>query len=147
MSGNIMKYKGYSARVEYSPADRCFVGRVLGIRDVVGFHGDSVAELERDFKETMEFYFDTCRKEGKNPDRPYTGKVVLHLPPELHRQIALESETAGKSIDDLVIEALREAREVQTSPRPTRKVSAAAKAARPAPAKRPRSGRLEKVKA
>ncbi len=69
MSENIMRYKNYAAKVEYSPEDGCFVGRVLGTRDVIGFHGESVAELERDFRETMEFYFDTCRREGKDPDR------------------------------------------------------------------------------
>ncbi len=53
MSENIMRYKNYVARVEYSPEDRCFVGRVLGTRDVIGFHGESVAELEQDFREHL----------------------------------------------------------------------------------------------
>lgn len=127
MSENIMQYKGYAARVEYSPEDRCFVGRVLGIRDVVGFHGKSVAELERDFRETMEFYFDTCRKEGKDPDRPYSGKLVLRLPPELHRQIALASETSGKSINDVILEALRDSATARPIKKPARKAAAAKK--------------------
>ena len=108
MSQNIMHYKGYAARVEYSPEDKCFVGRILGIQDIIGFHGESVAELEQDFRETMEFYFDTCRKENKAPDRPYSGKLVLRLSPDLHRQISLASETTGKSINDLVLDALRQ---------------------------------------
>lgn len=108
MSENTMRYKNYTAKVEYSPEDKCFVGRVLGTRDVIGFHGESVAGLERDFRETMEFYFDTCRKEGKEPDRPYSGKLVLRLSPELHRQIALASEEHGKSINDIILDTLRE---------------------------------------
>jgi predicted HicB family RNase H-like nuclease len=124
MSENIMRYKNYAARVEYSPEDKCFVGRVLGIRDVVGFHGESVAELERDFRETMEFYFDTCRKEGKEPDRPYSGKLVLRLSPELHRQIALASEAHGKSINDTILDALQESEAVQTATKPVKKPAA-----------------------
>ncbi len=124
MSENIMRYKDYVARVEYSPEDRCFVGRVLGTRDVIGFHGESVAELERDFRETMEFYFDTCRKEGKEPDRPYSGKLVLRLSPELHRQIALASETRGKSINDIILDTRRESDVVRTAGRSVRKTSA-----------------------
>ena len=36
---NIMTYKGYGARVEYDAKDECFVGRLAGINDVIGFHG------------------------------------------------------------------------------------------------------------
>ena len=40
-----MRYKGYSARVEYSDEDECFVGRVAGLRDIITFHGESVDEV------------------------------------------------------------------------------------------------------
>ena len=39
---NTMQYKGYSAIVHYSAEDECLVGRIAGINDIVGFHGDSV---------------------------------------------------------------------------------------------------------
>ena len=42
---NVMTFKGYAARIEYSDEDRCFIGHIAGIRDVVGFHGESVVEL------------------------------------------------------------------------------------------------------
>ena len=40
-----MRHKGYAARIEYSEEDGCFIGHIAGIRDVVGFHGESVKEL------------------------------------------------------------------------------------------------------
>lgn len=43
---NITNYKGYLARIEYNDEDQCFIGHIAGIRDVVGFHGDSVKELK-----------------------------------------------------------------------------------------------------
>ncbi|RLB93497.1 MAG: toxin-antitoxin system HicB family antitoxin, partial [Deltaproteobacteria bacterium] len=46
-----MKHKGYSARIEYSDEDSCFVGHIAGIRDVVGFHGEAVSELRAAFEE------------------------------------------------------------------------------------------------
>ena len=39
---NTMLYKGYSAHIEFDEGDRIFVGRLAGIRDIVGFHGSSV---------------------------------------------------------------------------------------------------------
>ncbi len=42
---NTMTHKGYTARIDYSDEDAAFVGHIAGIRDVVGFHGESVSEL------------------------------------------------------------------------------------------------------
>jgi predicted HicB family RNase H-like nuclease len=37
---NTMTYKGHTARVEYDERDNLFVGRILGIRNIISFHGD-----------------------------------------------------------------------------------------------------------
>ena len=70
---SILKYKGYCARVELDPEDECFVGRLAGINDVVGFHGSSIHEIKTAFHEAVEDYFETCRITGKSPERPYTN--------------------------------------------------------------------------
>lgn len=57
-----MNNKGYAARLEYSEEDSLFVGHIAGIRDVVGFHGSSVAELRAAFVEAVDDYLDTCAK-------------------------------------------------------------------------------------
>jgi len=51
---NTMEHKGFAARVEYSEDGGCFIARhVAGIRDVIGFHGESVAELRAAFNEVV----------------------------------------------------------------------------------------------
>jgi len=57
-----MNYKGYAARIEYSDEDGLLVGHIARIRDVVGFHGDSVQELRSAFEEAVDDYLDTCEK-------------------------------------------------------------------------------------
>lgn len=47
---NVMNYQGYAARIDYSDEDGLFVGRIAGIKDVVGFHGESVRELRAAFE-------------------------------------------------------------------------------------------------
>ena len=59
---SVMNYKGYAARIEYSEEDGLFVGHIAGIRDVVGFHGESVQELQNAFEEAVTDYLDTCAK-------------------------------------------------------------------------------------
>ena len=53
---NTMQYRGYSARVEFDEADRIFVGHLAGIKDIVGFHGTTVDELQQAFRESVDTY-------------------------------------------------------------------------------------------
>lgn len=101
-----MTYKGYAARIEFSDEDDCFVGHVAGIRDVIGFHGDTVKGLRAAFREAVDDYLATCRKLGKSPQRPYSGKVMLRIPPEVHAQAAMRAEAVGKSLNQWAAEAL-----------------------------------------
>lgn len=61
---NAMTYKGYTACIEYDDADKIFVGRLAGLRDIVSFHGESVAELETAFHESVDDYLTACEKLG-----------------------------------------------------------------------------------
>lgn len=96
---NTMKYKKYTARIEYSDEDDCFVGHIAGINDIVGFHGESVVQLRSAFKDAVDDYLDTCKAVGKEPQRPYSGNIMLRVPSELHARAALAAETRGKSLN------------------------------------------------
>jgi predicted HicB family RNase H-like nuclease len=96
---NVLEYKGYSARVELDPDDECFVGRLAGINDVVGFHGASIKELKAAFREAVDDYVAACRKSGKSPERPYSGKVMFRLAPEVHARAALAAQLQGVSLN------------------------------------------------
>jgi predicted HicB family RNase H-like nuclease len=99
-----MTYKNYSARVEYSAEDGLFVGHLAGIRDIIGFHGESVTELRAAFEEAVDDYLETCEKIGKTPQRPYSGKVMLRISPALHAEIAMKAEASGKSLNQWAAE-------------------------------------------
>ncbi|MCL5041496.1 MAG: type II toxin-antitoxin system HicB family antitoxin [Gammaproteobacteria bacterium] len=101
-----MQYKGYSARIEYSDDDGCFIGHIAGIRDIVGFHGESVEELREAFHEAVLDYLEACAATNKQPQKPFSGKLSLRIQPELHAQIATQAELADKSINQWVSERL-----------------------------------------
>lgn len=108
---NVMSYMGYTARIEYSDEDGLLIGHLAGIKDVVGFHGESVSELRAAFEEAVVDYLDTCRKLGKEPQKAYSGKLSLRLEPSLHATVAVKAELAHKSINQWVAEVLeKEAR-------------------------------------
>ena len=54
---------------------------LLVIRDIVTFHGETVDELEKAFKEAVDDYLATCEKPGVKPNKPYSGKLTLRIPP------------------------------------------------------------------
>lgn len=99
-----MKYKGYSADIEYSAEDKCLVGHIAGITDIVGFHADTVDELQVAFEEAVEDYLETCEKLNKLPQTPYSGNLRLRIPPDIHVAIAKAAEAHGKSLDQWATE-------------------------------------------
>lgn len=101
-----MTYKGYAARIEYSDEDECFVGRIAGITDIVGFHGDSVLEIREAFHEAVDFYLESCEKLGMPPKKPYSGKLMVRVLPEVHARAAMTAAAAGKSLNAWVAEII-----------------------------------------
>ncbi len=106
---NVMTHRGYLARVEYDDEDGIFVGRLAGIRDGVGFHADSVDGLRSAFRDAVDDYVETCARVGKEPQKPFSGRVMFRIAPETHARAALAAEVAGQSLNQWAEEALREA--------------------------------------
>lgn len=106
---NVMTYRGYAARIDYSDEDQLLIGHVAGIRDVIGFHGESISELRRAFEEAVDDYIETCEKLGREPQKAYSGKLSLRLEPALHASVAAKAELAEKSINQWVSDILSQA--------------------------------------
>ena len=94
-----MNYKGYFAKVEFDPEDHIFVGHIIGIRDIVGFHGESVEELETAFQEAVDNYLDACKELRQEPNKPYSGNLMLRVPVDVHAAVAAAAEASGKNIN------------------------------------------------
>jgi predicted HicB family RNase H-like nuclease len=103
---NSLVYEGYAARIEFSSDDECFIGHIAGIKDVVGFHGETVSELKTAFEDAVNDYLETCNRVGKTPQKPYSGKLMLRIGPEIHAAVATAAELSGQSINQWASEAL-----------------------------------------
>ena len=104
-----MTYNGYAAKIEYSDEDNCFIGHIAGIKDVIGFHADSVKELRAAFFEAVDDYLLSCEKLGRTPQKPYSGKLMLRIPPEVHAHAAMMAEAHGKSLNQWAADVLMHA--------------------------------------
>jgi predicted HicB family RNase H-like nuclease len=104
---NRMHYKNYWARVEFDADDGIMVGHIAGINDIIGFHSDTVAGLQAAFNEAVDDYLESCARLGKQPDKPYSGKLMLRVSAETHAKAALAASISGKSLNQWGEEALR----------------------------------------
>jgi predicted HicB family RNase H-like nuclease len=106
---NTMSYAGYSARIEFDERDNLFVGRVLGLRSMISFHGKTVAELRAQFKASVDDYLEDCKSQGITPAKPASGKLLLRVPPEVHSKALVAAQARGKSLNQWATEALQRA--------------------------------------
>lgn len=106
---NSMTHRGITARIEFDDRDNIFVGRVVGVRDIIGFHGKTVAELRKACAEAIDDYLADCAERGITPPRPASGKVLLRIPPELHAEAIRAAQLSGESLNQWATEALQRA--------------------------------------
>jgi predicted HicB family RNase H-like nuclease len=106
---NTMSYKGYTARIEYDERDNIFVGRILGIRSIISFHGETVSQLRREFERAIKDYLAECKEAGVQPEKPASGKLLLRVPPEVHGRALVAAQAAGKSLNQWAMEILQDA--------------------------------------
>lgn len=100
-------YKGYTATVEFDPDEMLLHGRVDNLRDVVTFHAESVGGVQDAFHEALDDYLDLCSERGEEPDRPYSGRFVVRLDPDLHRLAASAAERGRVSLNAWVMQAVQ----------------------------------------
>ncbi len=85
---NMLEYKGYHAKVEYSAEDKVLYGIIDGIDDYVDFICDDVSRVEEEFHDAVDAYLTSCKEIGKEPDKEYKGQFNVRIAPELHRKLA-----------------------------------------------------------
>lgn len=105
----MLKYKGYMGRVEYDDEAGIFHGEVLDLRDVVTFQGTSVKEIEQAFRDSVDDYLEFCRQRGEKPDKPFSGRLMVRLPRDLHHKAYVSARREGKSLNQWIAEQLERA--------------------------------------
>ena len=104
----MMEYKGYIGHVEFDAEAEIFHGEVINTRDVITFQGKTVEEIKEAFHESVEDYLKYCIKLGQQPEKPFTGKFMLRIPPDLHRKIYVAAKQSGESINAWIKEQLEQ---------------------------------------
>ena len=103
---NVMKYRGYRARIDFDATDNLLVGRLLGMTEAIVFHGASVEELRADFEFAVDHYLAECERTGRKPEKQASGKLLLRLPPEIHAAVMIAAAAEGRSLNQWLTDAI-----------------------------------------
>ena len=103
---NTMSHEGYTARVEIDDRDNIFVGRVLGTRTIIRFHGETADQLHAEFHAAVEHFIRDCKEQGVKPEKPASGKLLLCVPPVVHGAALVAAQVAEKSLNQWATELL-----------------------------------------
>ena len=104
---NTMNHRGYTARIEFDERDNIFVGRVLGLRTMISFHGETVKELRKQFAAAIDEFLRDCEQQGVRPEKPASGRILLRIPPEVHGAALVAAQAAGKSLNQWATEVIK----------------------------------------
>lgn len=105
----MMTYKGYTGVVQYDDEAKIFHGEVIDTRTVLTFQGTTVDEIETAFRDSVDDYLDWCKERNKEPEKPFSGKFVIRLSPDLHRRLNIKAKTDNKSLNSFIVQTLEQA--------------------------------------
>ncbi|GMQ82590.1 MAG: type II toxin-antitoxin system HicB family antitoxin [Rhodothermia bacterium] len=104
----MLKYEGYTGHVEFDDEADLFHGEVLDLKDVITFQGKTPDEIRQAFRDSIDDYLEFCKERGEDPDRPFSGRLILRLPKDLHRNAFLRAKKAGMSLNNWITSRLNE---------------------------------------
>lgn len=102
----MLEYKGYTGRVEFDNEADIFHGEVCGLKDVVTFQGRSAREVKVAFRDSIDDYLEFCSAMGQEPDKPFSGRLLVRMPPSLHRDLHNTALAQQKSLNALIVAVL-----------------------------------------
>lgn len=106
---NTFTYKGYNGAVEVDPHAGILFGRVLDLDAVLTFEAENVRDAEQAFHDTVDDYLDWCAERGKQPEKPFSGKLILRLSPDIHRAAVVAAASEHKSLNTWLAEVVEHA--------------------------------------
>jgi predicted HicB family RNase H-like nuclease len=106
MAQNTMRHRGYTAKITFDEASGRLLGDVIDVATPIRFEGDSVEGLRAAFARAVDDHVADCARRNVAPQKPFSGKLLLRLPPDLHRRATIAAATLEVSLNDFLVGAI-----------------------------------------
>ena len=105
----MLEYKGYLGEVVYD--DGVLHGRVInsGAYPIANCEATDVEGLQREFRESIDEYLASCKEDGVEPVKPFSGDLRLRLGSELHQRATVAAMDAGISLNAWIKQVVEDA--------------------------------------
>ncbi|HZU34518.1 MAG TPA: type II toxin-antitoxin system HicB family antitoxin [Gemmataceae bacterium] len=104
----MMEYKGYTGQITGVDEKQGLIhGRVANLNDVITFEGKTYKELRQAFHDSVEDYLEFCEQLERPPEKPLSGKILLRISPELHKQATLAAKKNRQSLNAWIGSAIQ----------------------------------------
>lgn len=103
---NIMTIDGQKAVIQYDPDIEMFRGEFLNLSGGADFYASDIDGLKREGRQSLKVYLDMCKEKGIEPYKSYSGRFNVRMSPDLHAAIVCKAAAQGKSLNDLIVEAV-----------------------------------------
>ena len=106
----MMKYKGYTAEVEFDDSVGRLHGRVVncGPYPIATFEATDVNGIRREFHCSIDEYLKSCREDGIEPRKSYSGKLNVRLGPDLHQRVSRSAAESRLSLNSWIVQTLEQ---------------------------------------
>ncbi len=103
----------YLKIVEWSKKDRCYVGTAPGLI-LGGIHGKNEKEVFNELCQAVHEAVALLEEENRplpeaTINKKYSGKILLRVPPPLHKALAIKATQEGESLNKIIQDQLRAA--------------------------------------
>ena len=93
----------YLKIVEWSEEDGCYVGTSPGLI-YGGIHGDDEGQVYQELCQAVAEAIELYEEDGKplppaTAGKEYSGRFVLRIDKDLHREVAIRAQNAGESLN------------------------------------------------
>lgn len=106
---NVLNFHdGYAAVIAYDPEIEMFRGEFVGLNGGADFYAKDIDGLRREGEISLKVFIEMCERDGV-PAKKSKGKFALRLDQETYNQASLAAAAHGKSLNQFIAEAVRDA--------------------------------------
>ena len=107
---NIIEIDSHKAVASLDPDTQMLRGELVNLNGGADFCASSVSGLIEEGRVSLRLFLDTCKENGLQSYRLFSGKFNLRLPPRVHEAAVIAAAAAqDKSLNEWVAEKIEQA--------------------------------------
>lgn len=105
---NTMEIDGFKAVINYDPEIEQFRGEFIGLNGGADFYAADIEGLKTEGSISLKVFKEMCDEKNMPYRKNFSGKFNVRIPPQTHERLVSVSAATGKSLNQIVADAIEE---------------------------------------